>query len=305
MHLVDMHCYRRTLGIYCHMALDLEGAAQPPTVWRSTSNYIVYELETDTGLKGIGEISDFRDNIGQLDPPQLRCLFLAALKGIDLRHRRRAWEAVRQALPPSLPAEFRQLVAASVDIALLDLAGKYFGAPAYELLGGRVREVVPVSWVSYMRPAALLEDEIKEKINAKLEIEKSLISLEHEYTAQKLKLSNQKKSVDILLDVPCGDMYPSCKFIKDSHKNKNKIDSQDRLVSSLLDQTRATKKACKVLDKENLEGQLEKYDLLLEKLNKLKVSTSKKKVESLGRKHGLVKDGSQIVPNLSSTYKTT
>ena len=165
MNLVDVHCYRLAVGrVYRHMALDPEGAAQPPTVWRSASNYIVYELETDTGLKGIGEISDFRDNIGQLDPPQLRCLFLAALKGIDLRHRRRAWEAVRQALPPSLPAEFRQLVAASVDIALLDLAGKYFGAPAYELLGGRVREVVPVSWVSYMRPAALLEDEIKEKL---------------------------------------------------------------------------------------------------------------------------------------------
>ena len=34
-------------------------------------------------------------------------------------------------------------------------------------------------------------------------------------------------------------------------------------------------------------------------------SNAKKKVQSLGRKHGLVKDGSQIVPNLSSTYKTT
>ena len=32
---------------------------------------------------------------------------------------------------------------------------------------------------------------------------------------------------------------------------------------------------------------------------------AKKRVESLGRKHGLVKDGSQIVPNLSNTYKTT
>ena len=34
-------------------------------------------------------------------------------------------------------------------------------------------------------------------------------------------------------------------------------------------------------------------------------TNAKKKVESLGRKHGLVKDGSQVVPNLSSTYKTT
>ena len=36
-----------------------------------------------------------------------------------------------------------------------------------------------------------------------------------------------------------------------------------------------------------------------------KKNKAKKKVESLGRKHGLVKDGSQVVPNLSNTYKTT
>jgi DNA repair exonuclease SbcCD ATPase subunit/DNA repair exonuclease SbcCD nuclease subunit len=123
-------------------------------------------------------------------------------------------------------------------------------------------------------------DEVKEKIQAKLEIEKSLIGLEHEYTAQKLKLTNQKKSVDILLDVPCGDSYPSCKFIKDSHKNKTKLESQNILISSLLDQVKATKKACKVLDNENLESQVEKYDLLVEKLSALKIGISKKKVES-------------------------
>tara|TARA_B100000700_G_C15060952_1_gene865822 strand:- start:1335 stop:4466 length:3132 start_codon:yes stop_codon:yes gene_type:complete len=122
-------------------------------------------------------------------------------------------------------------------------------------------------------------DEIKEKIHAKLEIEKSLISLEHEYTAQKLKLSNQQKSVDILLDVPCGDSYPSCKFIKDSHKNKQKLGVQSNLVSSLLDQVKATRKACQILNKENLEDQVEKYDLLVEKLGNLKIESSKKKVE--------------------------
>jgi hypothetical protein len=34
-------------------------------------------------------------------------------------------------------------------------------------------------------------------------------------------------------------------------------------------------------------------------------SIAKKKVESVGKRHGLVKDGSHIVPNLSNTYKTT
>ena len=36
-----------------------------------------------------------------------------------------------------------------------------------------------------------------------------------------------------------------------------------------------------------------------------KCKSAKKKVEGVGRKHGLVKDGGQVVPKLSNTYKTT
>ena len=117
-------------------------------------------------------------------------------------------------------------------------------------------------------------------MNVKLEIEKSLISLEHEYSAQKLKLANQKKSISLLSEVPCGDEYPTCKFIKDSHKNKRNIEDQENLVTSLLEQVKTTKKAYGILDKENLNDQIEKYQLLCDRLSLLKVNTSKKKVES-------------------------
>jgi muconate cycloisomerase len=56
------------------------------------------------------------------------------------------------------------LLSASVDLALLDLNGKRLGAPVYELLGGRCREAVACSWVSYLRPAELLADEIRRKL---------------------------------------------------------------------------------------------------------------------------------------------
>ena len=167
MQIVDVHCHQVAVGrTYRHMATDREGARQPPDVWRQASNYIVYELETDTGLRGIGEISDFRDSIRQLDPEQLRSLLLDVLGDRDPLQRRTAWDAVREALPKSMQPEFRQLVSASVDIALIDLAGKQYGVPAYELLGGCYRAAVPVSWVSYMRPAELLAEEIEEKLRA-------------------------------------------------------------------------------------------------------------------------------------------
>ena len=36
-----------------------------------------------------------------------------------------------------------------------------------------------------------------------------------------------------LQEVPCGDQFPSCKFIKESHTNKKKLDSQERKVTLL------------------------------------------------------------------------
>ncbi|MFC4550025.1 galactonate dehydratase, partial [Halorussus sp. GCM10023401] len=55
---------------------------------------------------------------------------------------------------------------AGIDQALWDIKGKHFGAPVYELLGGRARERIRVyQWIGGDRPADV-GDAAKEKVDA-------------------------------------------------------------------------------------------------------------------------------------------
>ena len=165
MKIVDLHFHQVAVGrVYRYMATDLEGSREPESIWRMASNYFLYELETESGLRGLGEISDVRAREKFLTPAELREVLANALIGVDPLRRRPTWEAVEAALPETINPEYRKLVTASVDMALWDIAGKHYGVPLYELFGGRYHDSLPVSWVSYLRSAELLEEEIQEKL---------------------------------------------------------------------------------------------------------------------------------------------
>ena len=131
---------------------------------KNASRYYILELETNTGLRGLGEISDLED-AWQAPSPETLCETLTPLlAGADPRKRLVAWERVAEALPTSYHPEFRRLVSAAVEMALIDLAGKYYNASAHALLGGQYRDVLPISWVAYIRSAEELAEEIQEKV---------------------------------------------------------------------------------------------------------------------------------------------
>ncbi|MFI1094217.1 mandelate racemase/muconate lactonizing enzyme family protein [Streptomyces sp. NPDC020917] len=96
-------------------------------------------VHTESGLHGLGEIG-LRDRYlavrGALE--HLRPLLI----GQDASRIEHLWQTM--ARNGFYPAD--RIVAsavAAVDVALWDLAGKRFGVPTYELLGGRVRDYVP------------------------------------------------------------------------------------------------------------------------------------------------------------------
>jgi DNA repair exonuclease SbcCD ATPase subunit len=121
--------------------------------------------------------------------------------------------------------------------------------------------------------------EIKEKIVDLRNARTDLLKLEHELDRQKTVLKNQEKSVKKLEDIPCGDKFPTCKFIKDSYKNKTKIEDQRQLISILSTQVRDSKKYIRNLEKENLEENIKKYDTLIKRESNLSVEVSSKKIE--------------------------
>ena len=122
-------------------------------------------------------------------------------------------------------------------------------------------------------------EEMRLRLDAQASMEKSLSELEHARQIEKTLLTTQRKSVERLEDVPCGDNFPTCKFIKASHKNKKLLIKQEKKVSQLLTEVRSAKKALKVIEGENLRQKLGRYDEILGQESDLKVIKSKKEMQ--------------------------
>jgi len=120
--------------------------------------------------------------------------------------------------------------------------------------------------------------EVKKKRDAKSKIEKELLELQGIYRLEKRELDQIKKSVSKLLEVPCGDKFPTCKFIKDSHENKKRADSQERKVVLLSVKVDDITEAFAELS-EDYDKKLEKYSKIIQVKSALIDSMSSEKVQ--------------------------
>jgi muconate cycloisomerase len=108
-----------------------------------TAQNVVVKIGTDAGLTGWGECASSPTFSGETQGSILAAIdgFLApAIVGEDPRRREALYAAMDRRLLGNHGAK------AAIDIALLDLAARALGAPAYELLGGRSRDVARVFW---------------------------------------------------------------------------------------------------------------------------------------------------------------
>ncbi|MBK23591.1 MAG: hypothetical protein CME70_06250 [Halobacteriovorax sp.] len=125
-------------------------------------------------------------------------------------------------------------------------------------------------------------DDLKERLAAQLGLERSLIQLRHDHEREKTLLKTQKNSIKRLEEVPCGDSFPTCKFIKESHKNKKLLTGQLEKTGEILSQVKVAQKALDVLLLEDLSTKIQKYDDVLKQESELKVTVSSKTVELHG-----------------------
>ncbi|MBR52352.1 hypothetical protein CMK19_01115 [Candidatus Poribacteria bacterium] len=115
-------------------------------------------------------------------------------------------------------------------------------------------------------------DDLRERLLAQQDLERTLLSLTHSHSTEKTLLKTQTKSVKLLEEVPCGDQFPTCKFIKESHKNKKKLEEQKKAVTDMMEKVRAARKSLNVLKREDLVEKIEKYDKILERSGVLHIS---------------------------------
>jgi len=125
-------------------------------------------------------------------------------------------------------------------------------------------------------------NEIREKRDAQKEIESLLNSMQSDLKYERKELSFIEKSVEKLNEVPCGDQFPKCKFIKESHSNKKKLDKQRDKVTALKIKVDDLKAAFRKLGRKDYGEELDKYNAILQRKSELIASISSIKVKIKG-----------------------
>ena len=96
------------------------------------------------------------------------------------------------------------------------------------------------------------------------ESEYRLSALLIDFEKVQLRKDDIAKKVSLLSKVPCGDKYPTCRFLQDAILSRDKISTTDEELVGIGKSVVAAKDEINLLDKENVERQLEKYQNLLE-----------------------------------------
>ncbi len=119
----------------------------------SHNNWLFVRLHTDSGLSGIGEGSlQYKDAALTAEIEN----FGTYLRGKDPFQIEHIWTSLHRRVTWTGGAVTMSAISA-IDLALWDIKGKALGVPVYELIGGKVRDSVPLyanGWFSGERLSA-------------------------------------------------------------------------------------------------------------------------------------------------------
>ena len=108
------------------------------------SPYVIVRVHTDEGLIGLGEAALSPRWSGETSPgcvAAIRQILDPALRGANPQDVNACLERINRAIKQN------PFTKAAVEMALWDLAGKAAGLPVYRLLGGKLRETLPMKMV--------------------------------------------------------------------------------------------------------------------------------------------------------------
>ncbi len=148
--------------------------------------HVIIAVETDEGLTGYGESAPMTTYSGETQSDSYYALteYLGkAVVGLDPFDLEKIHAVMDEALPEHYFAK------AAIDIALYDLMGKKLNIPAYQLLGGKVRDKVDIAWVVGI---GTIEEMIEEAVHY---VDKGFKTI-------KLKIGNQpQKDIEMVREV--------------------------------------------------------------------------------------------------------
>ena len=137
------------------------------------------------------------------------------------------------------------------------------------------------------------QKQIDDKIEELKELENHIANLEE-------KIKQQKKKISLLNEVPCGDAFPTCKFIQDAHKTKLSIENSYTLFEDFKINKTGVVDDISKLDPDKTQEYIKKYDYILQnfteaknKLNMLHLDLERNKNASFKVKTHLAELGKQ------------
>lgn len=102
--------------------------------------------------------------------------------------------------------------------------------------------------------------ELQKQISKQKDLERQFVALANNLKIEENTLNNQIKSIRKLDTVPCGDSFPNCKFIRDSHEDKSNHEKQKEIVSNLKKQNENLKNIVDAFSVNNIEQKLNEYN---------------------------------------------
>lgn len=106
-------------------------------------------------------------------------------------------------------------------------------------------------------------DALKQELSSLQQLEIGEAKLSSDLEKENEKLKQQQKSISRLSEVPCGDKFPTCKFIKDSHRDKTLIETQRLTIENLTQQLKDANDSISLIKSKSIEEKLKKYEAVL------------------------------------------
>lgn len=129
-----------------------------------------------------------------------------------------------------------------------------------------------------------------------------LSDFNNKLSIEKHTLASQEKSVKKLNVIPCGDQYPECFFIKDSHEDKKKIGKQENIVKNLTEKVADWQNEINQYLSNSIPQRLEKAKK--QYIEELKLNTEIENVKGqISTKSRQISDTKIIIDNLQQEHK--
>ena len=86
---------------------------------------------------------------------------------------------------------------------------------------------------------------------------------------QEYRLQQNKNKVKLLLEVPCGDNYPKCKFIKDAYNAQSNVVVIEQNIKDLRQEAEQLFEGIEHIKPSEIERKIDKYEQVLEMRNNI------------------------------------